>query len=149
MTRYFEFDFDSQTVIEYERHGLCNQCGACCIAVVTFQITQAMREKFSGWDARNGGDRPGDSGRWQAVLIDGRWRFWKLLGVENKGLEFKCGMLTDDKRCKIHTGKTLLSREWPMSPAHVTPFDECSYSFTEKARMSLDEFYKVEPCPVG
>ena len=141
MTRYFEMDFDNGTVTEYARHGECNQCGACCIAVVSLQVAGHVCE-IKGWDHRNGGNAPGDTGRWQAVLIDGHWRFWRLTTVEDKGLAHKCVMLSDNNRCRIHAGKTLLSREWPMSPSHVEPFSECSYSFTEIGHWTVQEFYK-------
>lgn len=143
MTRYFELDFDNDTVIEYTRRGECNLCGACCIAVVSFQITTKPIDRIKR-DGRNGGDTPGDSGKWQAVFINGHWRFWKLTGVENLGLDRKCGMLTANNRCKIHMGKSLLSREWPMTPSHIEPFSECSYSFSELARWSIAEWYEVE-----
>ena len=139
--RYFEMDMDEKLVTEYERAGDCNGCGACCTAVITFQVSGTITADLKIWDARNGGNAPGTEGKWQGVLVNGKYRFWRMTDVNYDNPNGKCSMLSDSNRCKIHIGKSLLSRQWPMSPSQVDPFPECSYSFQVKQQWTLSEWY--------
>lgn len=136
---YFEIDYDADSVTEYERQGECNGCGECCIAVIKFMVAGEL-QKRQGWDSRNGGETTDGKGKWQGVWINNRWRFFKLMSVENDPAH-RCPMLSQDNRCRIHAGKNLLSREWPMAPTQVEPFKNCSYSFREVRRATIEEFW--------
>lgn len=135
--RYFTFDYNAGTVIEWERTGECNGCAACCTTVIRWQID--MNSQLPGWDGRNGATTTDRQGRETGVYINGRWRFFKSLEVTTES--HRCSMLTANNRCIVHTGKRLISRAWPMAPEHVTPFPQCSYSFQEVGRWTVEEFF--------
>jgi Fe-S-cluster containining protein len=139
--QFTEWDYPNDTVTIYERSGECCECGACCMAVIRFQ---AFNRGFGhmnpvlGWDSRNGEFTNPADGVVNDVEVNGKHRyFWNVEVTDEPYVA--CTMLSEDKRCKIHTGKHLLSRAWPMSPRHVTPFAECTYKFTEVARFKISE----------
>lgn len=136
--RFFELDNDAGVVIEYERLGECNGCGMCCMEQVAFAI--GGKDVPQGWDFRNGW-HPVNKGKSSGVLVNGHWR-WFSNFVFGGNPNFKaCHNLSADKRCKIHLGKTLLSRAWPITPDHAAAFSECSYTFQEINRWPMDDFF--------
>jgi Fe-S-cluster containining protein len=145
--RYFEWDFDNDIVIEYARSGECSECGACCMAVIRFNAFNKGIGKTNpilGWDNRNGEFINPASGVVNDLEINGKHRYFWNVRVTNEPY-VACTMLSEDKRCKIHLGKHLLSRAWPMSPKQVTPFAECTYMFEEIGRWKISE---LEGAPV-
>lgn len=137
--RYYKFDFDQGVVIEYERQGECCECGACCNTVIKWQGTNGGPKGIKEWNGGNGDLAIFREGVWTGIYIKDRWRFFKDMQITDE--PHKCSMLTDDNRCKIHTGKRLISSAWPMLPDHVTPFAECSYTFTEVGRWTVAEYF--------
>jgi len=75
------------------------------------------------------------------LRVGDKRRFWENVRVTDE--RFRCGMLTDSNRCRIHIGKHLFSRGWPMSPRHVKPFPECTYTFREISRSKISELAEV------
>lgn len=139
---YYKFDFDECVVIRYERDGECNGCGLCCKYLIRFEGEErgfGKANPVTGWDPRNGDLRLYQGGITNAVVVNGKWRYFR--NVEIMGEYQPCRRLTDDNKCKIHMGKHLLSRAWPMSPEQASEFPECSYSFREVERKTMDEWW--------
>jgi len=131
--RYFEWDYVADTVIEWERHGSCKQCGACCRSGIEFIVHRPYKR-----DCRSGGREARESGIWQEVHM-GRWRYFFSVTRIDPAHDGQCCELTEDNLCAMHTDKCFLCREWPFSPRCVAPFPECGYSFTEVQRGRISE----------
>jgi hypothetical protein len=138
--RYFEWDYENNVVIEYEREGDCNGCGDCCMAVIRFYVTARTNpdDKHTAWqEAGNGGVTTTGKGVWNEIQIGGKRRFFQLQEVTPEA--HRCNHLTEDKRCDIHFTKPLFHKVWPMAPSQVSPFERCSYSFREIDRRPITE----------
>lgn len=138
---YLEWNFEQDTVVEYARLGDCCECGACCQQIIEFTCMDrgfGQPNPIEGWHPGNGEfEIRRNLGIVNEISVNGKRRFFHALRVTQ---EVKpCAMLTNDNRCKIHTGKHLLSRAWPMSPAQVQPFSECTYHFEEVGRWKISE----------
>lgn len=144
--RYVEWDYDNDTVTTWERSGECSECGECCMAVIRFHGFNKGVGKTNpilGWDSRNGEFIHPGSGVVNEVEVNGKRRyFWNVVVTDEPYVA--CTMLSEDKRCKIHLGKHLLSRVWPMSPRQVTPFDKCTYTFTQICQFKISELIADE-----
>lgn len=137
--RYFEWRWEEDVVIEYRRDGECNGCGMCCMVRIQWDVSRPDNDPFIGWSPRNGNrGRCAHAKVSTAVLINNNhWRYFDDIKI---GTEPEiCGMLTADKRCKIHAGKALIASAWPMSPVHVEALSECSYTFEEIGRWKISE----------
>jgi Fe-S-cluster containining protein len=138
--RYFEWDYNNNVVVEYERLGECNGCGDCCMALIRFFVTtkaQTTDRQETWYIAGNGGVSTTGMGVWSEVQIGGKRRFYEVLEVSPGGKT--CPHLTEDKRCDIHATKPLFHKVWPIMPSQVTPFERCSYSFREVGRRPIVE----------
>lgn len=136
--RFFEWDYENQIVVEYERLGDCNGCGDCCHAVIQFMVAGKFHEGQSDWEMRgNGGSSTNGQGVWNEIRIGEQRRFFQVNEVRTQG-GTRCSSLTDDMRCGIHQTKPLLHKAWPMAPQQVTPFERCSYTFREIARWPIE-----------
>lgn len=134
--RFYEWNYDTDTLIEYERDGECNGCGACCMGVITFQVTGG--EAFKAiHNPHNGGPTTDEKGVWLSISVGDKRRFFKMVSIEKT--DHRCPMLTDDNHCRIHAGKYLFSRAWPMNPSQVRAFEKCSYTFREIGRWKISE----------
>lgn len=91
-----------------------------------------------GWHPANGEFTTDPSGCVNEVQINGKRRFFRNIEIV-AGEQNRCPSLTEGNRCAIHLGKMLLHRAWPLSPRHVTPFPDCSYSFREVWRRKISE----------
>lgn len=141
--RYFEWDYDNDTLTEFVREGECNGCGACCMTVIKWQYSQANRDEIEArtglrsWNPSNGVSQAHREGVVTEIRIGDKSRYYADLVVTDKAE--RCPCLTSDKRCAVHTGKRRICTAWPMSPRHVEPFKECSYSFREIGRWKISE----------
>lgn len=133
MRRYLEWDYAADTVTEYERHGECTKCGACCEARIEFTIHRPYKR-----DTRSGGRETNSRGIWQEVNT-GRWRYFFRMERADPNHDTRCSELTDDNLCAMHEDKCFLCREWPFSPRCTAPFPECGYGFTEIQRGRISE----------
>jgi Fe-S-cluster containining protein len=138
LIRYFEWDYDKNVVIEYEREGECNGCGDCCKAAIRFFVTAGVNpnDPQAAWEAAgNGGLSTTGKGQWSEIQIGDKRRFFQIqeitLGAHT------CRHLTEDKKCDIHFTKPLFHKAWPMAPGQVSPFERCSYSFREIGRRPI------------
>lgn len=130
--RFIEWDYETRIATEYERSGECNGCGACCTGSI-FYLGDGDRP---GWNAHNGYSAAMRSP--QSVLkdkrivnevqVNGKSRYFTDITIKLDPA-VRCPMLSAENRCRIHVGKGLISRAWPMSPKQVDPYPECSYSF--------------------
>lgn len=135
--RYITWDYDNGVAIEYERSGECNGCGACCMAMVAFNIKGVKWE--TNHDAGMLGTQTDGTGLWHEIR---RGSLRRMYGHVDITEGTACSQLDENFRCKIYDARPLLHTTWPISPFQVTPFKDCSYSFTEIGRWPIDE------CPV-
>jgi hypothetical protein len=132
-----EWDYDNNVVIEYERLGDCNSCGACCMALIQFFIAgKVAAPPESPNPTAEGGSSTNAQGVWSEIQVGEKRRFFQVTNVQPDHM--RCKHLLEDNRCDVHFTKPLLHKAWPMSPRQVTPFAECSYTFREVARRPID-----------
>lgn len=142
-TQYYEWDYTTRTVIQYERQGECNGCGACCKAHIEFRTSirpdLPPNVRMEGDpEPREGGAYTTGKGIWSEVrLPDGRRRFFEV--YEIKPDTGRCSQLGEDNKCTMHLSKLLICSGWPFAPSQVAPFPECSYSFVEVGRWNISE----------
>lgn len=133
--RYIDWDYDNHVAVEYERLGECNGCGACCFALIRFSISNQLDESQGG---KRGGCSTDNKGVWTEVSRGNVRRYFMFHPVDTS-IYSKCGMLTYDNKCLLHKkGKKLIQSGWPFSPKNVTPFPQCSYSFSEINRWAFE-----------
>lgn len=139
---YYKYDFHQRIVVRYERDGECNQCGMCCKYIIKFRCANVGPGKdnpITGWHPGNGDIRLYAYDIVNAIYMNGHWRYFADVTVTD---ELKpCPDLTADNKCRIHTGKHLLSRAWPLSPEQAAHFKECSYTFREVERWTFAEYF--------
>jgi len=120
MERFFDYDYSTHEIVEYQRNGDCNHCGDCC----------TTRIEFYGI---------GHQGRgvWGCVTEQGREDFYQQVArVGETGAE-RCPFYTEENRCGIHDTKVRMCKVWPMNPAQLALFPRCSYTFTEISRAPM------------
>lgn len=116
--RYTEWDYDTRTQTEYERHGECNGCGDCCRVTITYTRVSPQSETTTG------------EGIWQEVDKSGERIFRKLLSTTFNGAI--CPELSKDNRCSCHgADKPTICQLWPVAPRDIEPFPRCGYSFVK------------------
>jgi hypothetical protein len=146
MTRqYITWDYDAGIATEYERHGECNGCGQCCRAVITSGLAGLWgEESFEDKPYGRVGIGTDEHGKWCEVAEDGNRWFIRIQSIE-KPENYHCEALGEDNRCAVHAlkdrfaDKFTLCDIWPMGPDHVTPFDQCSYSFEKIAEWPIEK----------
>lgn len=125
--RYIDWNYDTQEAIEYERVGECNGCGACCMAIIEFNVSNYD-------DGQQGGKSvvAGEGGIWTEISRGNVRRFFKFKPVDTSRYS-RCDMLNYDNKCRLHAygAKKLIQSGWPFSPQNIIPFPTCSYSFRE------------------
>lgn len=143
--RYLRWDYDRGEVIEYQRRGECNGCGACCIARIAFNVSMTAElplNTMHDWDrrdVRDGGDATNGKGVWTGLLFDnGASRYWQITEIDRAHTE-ACPLLGEGNRCARHNHVNNLCTEWPLAPEQVTPFPDCSFSFVEIGRWPIEE----------
>jgi Fe-S-cluster containining protein len=135
--RFFEWNFDLDTVIEYERTGDCNGCGACCLHVIKWQVFQRSKRQEQSFKNGMAVDEVFSDGVWTEFRTGSTRRFfWGLITTDEA---HRCPALTEDKRCSVHTGKSQICSVWPLTPKDIAPFPECSYQFREVSRQKISE----------
>ena len=131
MTRYFEWNYDTHEAIEYARRGECSGCGACCRALVRYTTSAPVQNSELGTGVK-------EEGIWIEVEQNGNRRFMQNLEIRPD--EHVC-LSQEGNMCKLHAMKSSevpLCDVWPLSPSHVAPFKECSYSFEEIGRWRFE-----------
>jgi len=117
--RFFDYDYNAQEIIEYERLGECNHCGDCC----------TTRIEFYGIGHKG-------RGVWACVTEPGREDFFQQVArVGETGAEV-CPYYQGE-RCSIHATKVRMCKVWPMNPAQLALFPRCSYTFREIERRPM------------
>lgn len=148
MSQYFRWDYEKHELVKFERSGECNRCGACCKALIRFVASEhgelGPNNTYENEDIRNGGRYVDQEGVWNEVVNDkGERRYFKFTEINPNDPEHPACLHLQgsghEHACAVHFDKNLLCRSWPMSPEHVTPFPECSYTFTEIGRWSMSE----------
>lgn len=131
--RYIEWDYDAGKVREYIRSGECNSCGQCCIALIRYRLG-GVAGRVSDNGARLG-KWVDETGTWYEVRDGKRRRFMKHIEITPRPREEACSQLTAENQCGVHTLKNwkkdqmTLCDTWPLNPAQVEAFDQCSYGF--------------------
>lgn len=148
--RYIRWDYDKGEAVEFRRDGECNGCGMCCMARITFKVSQTPEFIYPAApgvaiDTNNGGDTTDVNGQWSEIVFDNEARrFFKITSIDLNDIHL-CPLLTAEKRYQKHNHVNNLCSEWPMAPEQVTPFPDCSFTFTEINRWPIEqEVAKVE-----
>jgi len=132
--RYFEWNYITREVVEYERVGECNCCGDCCRAVVSFVAGASKPEEW-----RVSSEHTDEAGIWAEASPEAAPRYLiKMTSVEWPEDYVGCRALNADNKCDNHLSKLSICAYWPFHPAHVAPFSRCSYSFKEVARWPIE-----------
>ncbi len=142
--RFLKWDFDTDTVIEYERQGECNLCGQCCMALIVYKWAGKLSSRFAPM-----GNTTDEKGIWSEFMQGRIRRYIRLLRVSRKGnhvcpsYEFSGCVYHAEKSTRMR-GKLALCAAWPVIPEHVAAFKECSYSFVEIGRWKISELNMQE-----
>lgn len=152
---YIRWDYDQNIATEFSREGDCNRCGQCCRAIINFKATVhpelGPNAVYEDEDIRNGGtnvyadDDGVIHGIWNEVINErGERRFFQITEINTDAIAegHKCSSLQgegNEHSCDSHFDKTLICKGWPFAPEQVTPFPECSYSFEEVRRWTIEE----------
>jgi len=131
--RNFTWDYDKGVLTEWLRAGNCNQCGECCKVMIHLTTIEDGRGT-----SRDGEDQTNKQGVWCQWDAYGRTRFWqtRIAEDEEHGDCYKhCG-----KKCVDGSAdKGLICTAWPLHPAHVETFDDCSYHFVKLGEWPIEE----------
>ena len=133
MKLFYEWNYDIETVTEYQRSGECNQCGECCKAGVEFIVTSWPDD----FDSKSGGTTTTGKGMWFSFGDGDDRRFWQVRKVAPRTI--KCGSLADNGICAWHSEKERKCSDWPMHPSLVEPFKDCSYTFEKTVEWEFAE----------
>lgn len=141
--RFYRWDYDNDTLIEYEREGECNMCGQCCMAYIFYRVAG----KRTPGKSSAMGDGVDGTGVWAGVSQGRMTRYVKLLEVSNIGGQacpaYRFNGCTEHAKKSLRMdGKLALCAAWPMIPDQVELFDECSYSFVEIGRWKISDIGK-------
>lgn len=137
MILFYEWDYDTGKVIQYQRNGECNECGQCCIALIGMKTAFDRSKGESG--GRNGGTGTTEKGIWSEVEIDNASRYYQITEIDTENTESRCPALSQENKCTEHFDRANLCKDWPMSPRQAEPFSDCSYSFEEIERWNISE----------
>lgn len=140
--RYLKWDYDNDTLTEYERQGECNMCGQCCMALIKYRVAG----KWTGTKAAMG-DNTDRKGVWSELNTGRMRRFAGLPTVEKQGDHicpaFRFNGCTHHAKKSLKMGGQLaLCAAWPVVPEHVEAFDECSYTFVQINQWKISELAK-------
>ena len=133
MTRYIDWDYDTNIATEYERTGECNQCGDCCKRRVNTRMVDG--------DKMNHGGRTTDGdGRWSEI-DDGKKEEFIKFYMEPGDTHETCVALDPYNRCieQEFGKKPWVCAIWPTAPSDIEQFPRCSYEFVEINRWKIDE----------
>ena len=115
-TKYTVWDYGKQKIIEYERHGECNQCGDCCAVRIYIQA--------------GGSDNT-------AAVINGKDRC--DYGIHHPHPKTELCEKFQSNACLMHNDKPTQCLHWPWAPDCLTYFSRCSYIFEETHSWDMGE----------
>ncbi len=133
---FYEWDYDTNEVIEYRREGECNGCGECCMALIHYRFSR--RAVPEDRIPATGGDATDGEGVWFETQRGNLRRFFKYGEIGEIGSHV-CSKLNSDLTCAVQAFKGLYNKMWPMNPRQITPFPSCSYTMTEINRWPFEE----------
>lgn len=137
--RYLKWNYDTGKLTEYFRTGECNGCGACCRALIRYDVADSYPSTTGSTVGRTIGE---EKGIW-LECNDGDRRYF----IRDREMVFgkqTCGSFEGGK-CLQHFMKSaednylMLCDIWPMGPSHVVPFPDCSYQFQRIAEWDIDK----------
>jgi len=113
-------------LVEYERHGECNQCGECCC---TKTIGYRCRANSQGKNEE--GEEQVDYGDWEgwhSLYAQGLTWWFKITEVKDE--PYECSRLQDGK-CDVWKSDEFpaICRYWPFHPSNLEKFPNCSFTF--------------------
>lgn len=132
-SKYFRWDFDNSEVVQYERKGECNGCGACCKALIQFRVRNISSKRLK--DGRDLGNATDGKGVWAQIKKGKKRRTFQVTHIVPG--EVTCSSLSPENKCMVHLDKPTICEVWPVLPEQVTPFKECSYTFEEIGRWPI------------
>ena len=118
--RTYTWDYDNNLATEWLRQGECNQCGECCLVMISIRATGEENQ-----DARDGGTGTTQKGLWHQWDGNGDSLYWKVEKIDHAA------------PCTCHSDygcppqKAYICEAWPLHPAHVECFNNCSYRFVK------------------
>lgn len=130
-TQYFEWNYNKGTVIEYERTGSCCLCGKCCMATISYELCNQEGYRV-GKFACLSKTVVEEKGIWLEVRQGGLRLFSSSYRMQYKNTS-SCSYY-DDGLCILHPQSVdvaPLCKFWPLHPAHVEMFPECTYKFNK------------------
>lgn len=149
-TEFYEWDYENDRVVLWQRHGECNHCGQCCMLAggIEFKVTDTSEvgpgmypEDFN---PQNGGDSPGVVGKWSEFQNrDGERFYFGDIAFFPKPSPKPCPCWKNS-RCSIYEERPEICRVWPTNPTQIIPFDECSFSFEKVAEWRISELDDVQ-----
>jgi len=134
--QFYEWDYTVMKVRQWLRMGTCNQCGECCHGEIHIRTTGEDH------DARNGSDGTDGNDVWHEMCpIEEPRRLVKITGIDRAAIPEREEPCYDEVLgCQYYNDdRPFICQAWPMSPRHVEPFDNCSYSFILLSVWKLDE----------
>lgn len=138
-TRIFTvWDYDTQTVNQYQREGDCSNCGLCCRTSIEFSVVKPCNPE----SLHQGGQATTGSGTWAETKRNGDKLYYRIRGYKQDFL--KCKHLDENNLCGIYQDRSILCQEWPFSPADIQPFPDCSYQFTKTGSWTFEEVMRKE-----
>lgn len=140
VTLFYEWDYDKDRVITWERAGECNHCGQCCKDAHLINYGFLNDEESNhfyeekGIKPKDGSLWPAEEGIWteQAVENDDDRRFFGNVRVIPQDEPWKPCPSWTGTGCALHgLDKPGLCKTWPHTPTQIEGFTECSYTFTK------------------
>lgn len=115
-TKYTIWDYAKQKIIEYERHGECNQCGDCCAVRIYTQM--------------------GGSDDIASVISEDYRRDY---GIHQPRPKTELCERFQGNLCLKHDNKPTQCMNWPWAPDCLTYLSRCSYTFVETRSWDMEE----------
>jgi len=129
----YEWDFDKNEVVQWERRGECNQCGDCCRVCVKYNKPS---EDINVQEATANGNYHGICNQ---VQVDGKDNYFWDVRIDNNDKDFQPCEDLKGNSCFSHNGtREVLCRYFPMSPRNAELFEQCSYRFEKIESWEID-----------
>lgn len=138
MTRYTDWDYETNIATEYKRIGECNQCGDCCKKRINIKM-------INGNKSTHGGETTDGDGRWSEIDGGKKEEFIKFY-MNSNDTHQTCVALGPDNQCiEQELGKKpWVCSVWPTAPSDIEPFENCSYQFVEVAWWEIQQLIEKE-----
>ena len=119
-------------LVQYERTGQCNQCGACCCThTISYSMSCTLRTPSRQVTEKDSDQDWAGSEGWSALYAQGVWWWFNVTEIEDK--PDPCpGFSVETKRCTRWEDMEdfpPICRYWPVNPKDIAKFPQCGFSF--------------------